>query len=149
MRKRSRGPAPISAKRLKRRVGGSSVSSLPQSSAAQAHANLSSAPAVTETVVELEAIALDSHGAGVTAEGVSVPGVLPGERALAQISGRRAKAREILTTSTERAEPFCPWYGRCGGCATQHMDGNLYRAWKRGLIVEALTHAGVDTKVGP
>ncbi len=62
-------------------------------------------------------------------------------------SGWRTKARlkliEILRASPERATPFCPWFGTCGGCAAQHMSEALYRDWKRGLVVEALG-AGED-----
>ena len=43
-----------------------------------------------------------------------------------------------MERSPERAAPFCPWFGTCGGCAAQHMSEALYRAWKRGLVVKAL-----------
>src|SRR5271165_2587927 len=94
-------------------------------------------------------VALDAHGRGVAGSGVTVPGAQPGERARVRFEGRRVELVEILEPSPERAEPFCPWFDRCGGCAAQHMSEALYRDWKRGLVVEALRRAGVEARVGP
>jgi 23S rRNA (uracil1939-C5)-methyltransferase len=98
---------------------------------------------------ELQIVALDARGDGVAASGVAVPGALPGERAQARLVGRRAELVEITAPSDQRAAPFCPWFGRCGGCATQHMSDSLYRNWKRGLVVEAMKRAGIMAEVGP
>jgi 23S rRNA (uracil1939-C5)-methyltransferase len=104
---------------------------------------------VVEAIDDLKIVALDAHGRGVAESGAIVPGALPGERVRAWIAGRRAELIGVLDPSVERAEPFCPWFGRCGGCAAQHMSEALYREWKRGLVVEALTRAGVEADVGP
>jgi len=104
---------------------------------------------MAEALAELDIVALDAHGAGVAADGAIVPGALPGERARARIEGRRATEVEIVTASEERVEPFCPWFGRCGGCAAQHMSERLYAGWKRGLVVGALKRASVPAEVGP
>jgi 23S rRNA (uracil1939-C5)-methyltransferase len=103
---------------------------------------------MTELVEELSIVALDAHGQGVAASGTIVPGALPGERALVRIAGKRAELIETLSAAPARAEPICPWYGRCGGCAAQHMSDRLYRQWKRGLVVEALTREAVAAEVG-
>jgi 23S rRNA (uracil1939-C5)-methyltransferase len=103
---------------------------------------------MAEPVEELSIVALDAHGRGVTAKGVSVPGALPGERALVRLAAKRAELVETLSASPGRAEPICPWYGRCGGCAAQHMSLLLYRQWKRGLVTEALKREGVAAEVG-
>ena len=103
---------------------------------------------MAEPVEELTIIGLDPHGQGVAANGAVVPGALPGERALVRIAGKRADLVERLSAAPERAEPICPWYGRCGGCAAQHMSDRLYRQWKRGLVVEALKREGVAAEVG-
>jgi 23S rRNA (uracil1939-C5)-methyltransferase len=42
-----------------------------------------------------------------------------------------------------RAAP-CRHFGRCGGCALQHVDDWLYAEWKRGRVVEALRQQGLD-----
>jgi 23S rRNA (uracil1939-C5)-methyltransferase len=103
---------------------------------------------VAEPVEELSIVALDAHGQGVAANGAIVPGALPGERALVRLAGKRAEVVEMLGAAAERAEPSCPWYGRCGGCAAQHMSDELYRQWKRRLVVEALKREGVAAEVG-
>jgi 23S rRNA (uracil1939-C5)-methyltransferase len=103
---------------------------------------------MAESVEELTIVALDGHGEGVAANGAIVPGALPGERTLVKLAGKRAKLIETLSAAHERAEPICPWYGRCGGCAAQHMSASLYRQWKRGLVVEALRREGVAAEVG-
>jgi len=97
----------------------------------------------------LSVVALDARGDGVADSGVSVPGVLPGESARVQLSGRRAEHVEVLDPSPRRAKPFCGWFGSCGGCAAQHMSEALYRKWKRGLVVDALRRARVEAEVGP
>jgi 23S rRNA (uracil1939-C5)-methyltransferase len=103
---------------------------------------------MAERTDELSILALDPHGAGVAADGTIVPGALPGERAAVRRAGAQAELIETLAPSPERAQPICPWYGRCGGCAAQHLSASLYRQWKRGLVIEALKREGVAAEVG-
>jgi 23S rRNA (uracil1939-C5)-methyltransferase len=103
---------------------------------------------VAETLEELTIAALDPRGDGVAANGTVVAGALPGERVRVRLSGERAESFETLGVSPERAEPICRWFGRCGGCAAQHLSARLYREWKRGLLVEALKREGVNAEVG-
>ncbi len=83
------------------------------------------------TIVEGKSIAED--GRGVTeVDGLTlyVAGLLPGERGHVEIEHRSqhkpvAWARLIERVgdpSPHRAEPACPAYGVCGGCAWQHLD---------------------------
>src|SRR5271165_3602211 len=97
----------------------------------------------------LEIVALDRRGDGVAYDKTVVPGALPGERVRERRQEGGAQRVEVLHASEERVAPFCPWYGRCGGCATQHMSEALYRDWKRSLVTQALARAGVEAKVGP
>jgi 23S rRNA (uracil1939-C5)-methyltransferase len=103
---------------------------------------------MAEPLEEVSIIALDGHGHGLTANGAIVPGALPGERTLVKIEGKRAELVETLNPAPERAAPICSWFGTCGGCVAQHMSAPLYRAWKRGLVVEALEREGVAAEVG-
>ncbi|MFC7399499.1 class I SAM-dependent RNA methyltransferase [Chelatococcus sp. GCM10030263] len=94
---------------------------------------------------------LGRRGDGVaeTDEGlVHVPYALPGEVVIAEIAGDRARLVAVEAPAPERREPFCPYFGRCGGCATQHMDAELYRRWKRDMLMTALTRAGIEAPVG-
>jgi 23S rRNA (uracil1939-C5)-methyltransferase len=102
-----------------------------------------------EKIVALTVVALDGRGEGVAEGGGAVPGALPGERVRVRTSNERAELVEILDASPDRATPFCPWFGTCGGCAAQHMSGALYRAWKRGLVVEALARTRIEAEVEP
>ena len=101
---------------------------------------------MNEMLDEAEIVRLDGRGEGVTDSGAVAPGALPGERVRFVADGR---AVEILGQSPQRSKPLCPWYGRCGGCAAQHMSEALYRDWKRGLVVEALARARVEIEVAP
>jgi len=102
---------------------------------------------MTEPIEDVSIVTLDAHGHGVAANGTIVPGALPGERTLVRLQGKAAELIETLNPSPERAEPVCPWFGRCGGCVAQHMSASLYRAWKRGLVVDALKREGVAAEV--
>jgi 23S rRNA (uracil1939-C5)-methyltransferase len=103
---------------------------------------------MAEPLEQVSVVALDAQGHGLTADGAIIPGALPGEPALIKLEGKHAELIETLDPSPERAEPICPWFGRCGGCVAQHMSASLYRRWKRGLVVEALEREGVAAKVG-
>ncbi|MEP7241359.1 MAG: RNA methyltransferase [Devosia sp.] len=46
-----------------------------------------------------------------------------------------------LLEPAERAEPFCPYFGRCGGCTLQHFAPPSYLALKQELVAEALRRA--------
>lgn len=80
---------------------------------------------------------------------VHVPYALPGEtvRARRDGSGARANLVDIETAAADRVAPFCPYFGICGGCATQHMAQTSYAAWKRGIVVQTLLRAGFDATV--
>jgi 23S rRNA (uracil1939-C5)-methyltransferase len=107
--------------------------------------------------VTLEISRLGARGDGIadTPDGpVFVPYALPDERVSAVVDDRgRARIPEIpggiLTPSPARRDPFCPYFFRCGGCATQHMDEALYRDWKRATLLHTLSSAGIDAPVAP
>jgi 23S rRNA (uracil1939-C5)-methyltransferase len=84
-------------------------------------------------------------------ESIFVAGALPGETVEVENIPGHPDRRQLLRVddpSLERITPICPHFGVCGGCATQHIDASVYRAWKRGLVVTALQQAGVDAPVG-
>ncbi|HEY1428028.1 MAG TPA: TRAM domain-containing protein, partial [Candidatus Tumulicola sp.] len=74
-------------------------------------------------------------------------GPLPGERARVQITSVKAKYAvgrllELTVPSAERAEPFCPVFGECGGCQIQHWAYAAQLAWKRRVVSDALERIG-------
>jgi 23S rRNA (uracil1939-C5)-methyltransferase len=98
---------------------------------------------------------LGHRGDGIadTPEGPAfVPYTLPGETVTVEpVSGHpdRRHLVHIEHASNERAVPVCKHFTYCGGCAMQHWSLAEYHLWKRELIVEALSAAGVVAPVAP
>jgi 23S rRNA (uracil1939-C5)-methyltransferase len=90
---------------------------------------------------------LGHKGDGVATGPIYVPYALPGETVAVEIAGERARLIAIEAASLDRIEPFCPYFGFCGGCAIQHLAEPAYRDWKRGLVIEALAQARIETQV--
>jgi 23S rRNA (uracil1939-C5)-methyltransferase len=103
-----------------------------------------------------EQLAIDHvghRGDGVAFTGghtVFVPYTLGGETveaaAVAGYPDRRLLLR-VENPSLERIAPFCRYFGACGGCAIQHWQPQSYAAWKRGIVVDTLAHAGIECPV--
>jgi 23S rRNA (uracil1939-C5)-methyltransferase len=78
---------------------------------------------------------------------VLVPRALPGER-LGVEELRVAKGvvhvrpLRVLAAAPERAEPPCPYFGRCGGCHYQHLAVELQPVAKREILRETLRRIG-------
>jgi 23S rRNA (uracil1939-C5)-methyltransferase len=104
---------------------------------------------MSEAARALTIVSLNPRGEGVAADGTVAPLALPGETALVETDGGRARVFALEVASPDRAEPICSYFGRCGGCAAQHMSQRLYAAWKRDGVVRALQRAGVAAEVGP
>lgn len=108
----------------------------------------------TETVT-IQTLGAEGDGLAFTADGpVYVPFALPGDRvAIARVKNR-GTIMSIASPSPDRREPACRHFGpdglngACGGCSLQHMADEAYRAWKRGLVVEALGARGLTPEVG-
>ena len=106
-------------------------------------------------------LGVDALGAG--GDGVAlhagvrhfVPLALAGETVVAvpraQTSeGVACSLSAVEAPSPERVAPFCPVFGRCGGCSLQHWADAPRAAWKRQRVVTALGHRGfVDPEVLP
>ncbi len=95
---------------------------------------------------------LGQRGEGIsrsTGAMVFVPYALAGETVLAFVDGEHGRLVEILSPSPDRIEPHCPHFSICGGCAVQALAQETYACWKRGLVSEALRHAGVEADVAP
>jgi 23S rRNA (uracil1939-C5)-methyltransferase len=83
-------------------------------------------------------------------ESLFVPYTLGGETVEVEaVSGHpdRKRLLRIAHASAERIEPFCKYFGACGGCAIQHWQPEAYRAWKRQIVIDTLAHAGIECEV--
>lgn len=94
---------------------------------------------------------IGQHGDGLAehdGKKIYVPFTLPGESVEAEIDGERGRLLEVLAAAPERIAPICPYFGTCGGCALQHLSPAAYGAFKRDLVVTALSQANVEAIVG-
>ncbi len=100
--------------------------------------------------VTLRIDGLAARGVGVgRADGfvLFVPGTAPGDRILAEVrvSKRRhgeAECLEVLEPGEARVQPRCPHFGRCGGCAWQHLSYAAQLREKEAMVRDSLERIG-------
>ncbi len=103
------------------------------------------------TIEEGQKIPMTIKRLGINGEGIGyfkrnvvfVPGALPGEEIMAQVTTVKrnfAQARiiTIQKASPHRQTPPCPIYEACGGCQLQHMTYDQQLIEKRDLVLQAL-----------
>ena len=61
----------------------------------------------------------------------------------------RASAVELLEAGPNRVEPVCPVFGRCGGCAWQHIAYPLQVEAKRQILSDAIERIGKFREMPP
>lgn len=104
-------------------------------------------PPLKAVEAELVVEEIGAHGDGVArldGEPVFVPYAAPGDRVRARVIGARAEVLEALADGPDRTPAPCGHYGRCGGCALQHVSEAFYLDWKRARIIAALGARGFD-----
>jgi 23S rRNA (uracil1939-C5)-methyltransferase len=74
---------------------------------------------------------------------VFVPDALPGETVEIRLRKRRRKLLEaelvrVIEPSPDRVRPGCEYFGRCGGCALQHLAHDAQVRFKQGVVAQAL-----------
>ncbi|MBN2452146.1 MAG: class I SAM-dependent RNA methyltransferase [Lentisphaeria bacterium] len=99
--------------------------------------------------LEIHDVALGGDAVGRAADerAVFVPFAVVGDRLrvrLTQVHRRfaRGEIEEILQPGAGRTVPRCPHFGRCGGCAYQHMDYSTEIEAKRHQFAETLSRLG-------
>jgi len=98
----------------------------------------------------VEIVRLGHAGDGVTGEGLFVPGTVPGDVARVAREGGRGRLIQVIAAGPSRTAAPCVHFGRCGGCALQHVSRDAYLAFKRDLVVTALKQRGFgDVRVEP
>ncbi|MEI6350137.1 MAG: class I SAM-dependent RNA methyltransferase [Verrucomicrobiota bacterium] len=98
-------------------------------------------------------IAFGGKGVGRT-EGmvVFVPFTIPGEEVTVELYRKKKRYAEadlvsVDKPSPDRVEPLCPYFGRCGGCAYQHIDYPAQLAIKSAQVEQTLRRVGKLEKV--
>ncbi|MEM9045927.1 MAG: class I SAM-dependent RNA methyltransferase [Pseudomonadota bacterium] len=87
---------------------------------------------------------LGARGDGVTEEGLYVPFTVPGDQAVVDPMGDRARLIKVVEPGPDRVEPLCPHYTECGGCVVQHLSDQAVADWKRGIVASALASRGIE-----
>lgn len=103
--------------------------------------------------VELDIDSLGARGDGLARLGgdtVYIPYALPGDRVVARIEARRgdglaAALIEVLSPGPGRVLPACPLFGRCGGCALQHLDADACASWKQDSLLAHLSRHNLES----
>ncbi len=96
--------------------------------------------------IDIVGLAVGGDGLGRSADGrvVFVPGALPGETVRITVTQEqksllRGELVEVLTSSADRQQPWCPHLADgCGGCGWQHVRPESQPRLKRETVVEAL-----------
>lgn len=97
---------------------------------------------------QIDAVTHDGRGiAAVDGKKVFVAGALAGEEVRFQRRKRRrnydeAELLEVVRSSPDRVDAKCAVYGRCGGCAMQHIDVDQQRIIKEQSLRDALERIG-------
>ena len=100
--------------------------------------------------IEVEKCVFGGDGlARVDGQVVFVPGVLPGEVLLAEITAcrknfLRGRALRRGTDSPYRREPGCPAAGRCPGCVYRHAEYGYETELKQQQLLDFLEGAGIS-----
>jgi len=82
---------------------------------------------------------------------IFVPYGIPGEEVTVEIvedKKRYARGRlvEIHTTSPQRTDSPCPYFGDCGGCHWQHVEYSAQLKYKQSIVTNVLSRIGKIAK---
>lgn len=107
-------------------------------------------PAALHEKREIDVADLGIHGEGIgRTDGfaIFVPGALPGEKVLAEItkikkSYATGKLLSILSPSPDRVVPHCPVYSRCGGCQISHLAYEAQLRMKEKRVRDVVARVG-------
>ncbi|WEX78225.1 class I SAM-dependent RNA methyltransferase [Sinorhizobium numidicum] len=109
----------------------------------------------TETV-KISRLGAQGDGVAQTETGhVYAAFTLPGETVTLAVDRTHGTLMSLKEASPQRVEPKCRHFGpegvngTCGGCTLQHASDELYHAFKRSLVIDALKSKGLTPEVGP
>jgi len=109
-----------------------------------------------DEIVSVDSLAAGGDGVGRLADGrvVFVRLAAPGDRVRirAHDSGNsflRVRDFELVESAPRRVQPACEVFGRCGGCAWQHVDYAVQLESKRQILCDALQRIGKLGEIPP
>jgi len=98
--------------------------------------------------LEIEDIAFGGAGVGrLNGKTIFVPLTIDGERVTARVVREKkqfaeAELEEVVDASPRRAQPACPYFGRCGGCSYQHISYEHQLELKHRQVEQILRRIG-------
>lgn len=103
-----------------------------------------------EVLLELEIESLGFEGISIARKDGQVyfvKGGLPGDVVIAQLRKKHktyieASIKNILKKSEDRIEPFCKYFGNCGGCSWQCLTYEKQLEWKKKQVIDAYERIG-------
>ncbi|MCP3688399.1 MAG: 23S rRNA (uracil(1939)-C(5))-methyltransferase RlmD [Gammaproteobacteria bacterium] len=100
--------------------------------------------------LRIDAMSHEGRGiANINGKTVFVFGALKGELVKAQIKKTsqkfdQATTIEVLEPATQRVQPRCEAFERCGGCSLQYLDNDDQLAFKQQTMIDMMQHAGLE-----
>lgn len=94
-------------------------------------------------LITIKRLGINGEGIGYyKRQAIFVENALPGEIVEVEIIEANNKyalgeITKVKKTSSDRVEPKCPYYGKCGGCQLQHLSYKAQLNEKRNLVIEA------------
>lgn len=87
--------------------------------------------------------------ARINGKNVFIPYSIPGEQIEVEITKSfrdydLAKIVKVIEPSPHRVMPFCPLYGKCGGCNMQHISIEHQRFLRAEMLKDCFTREGID-----
>ena len=85
---------------------------------------------------------------------VFIPFALPDEELDVTVTANRrdyseAVIKKVITASSHRIEPPCPYFGRCGGCNLQMADDTYQQSLRQAMVAELFTRAHIVPEQPP
>jgi len=80
---------------------------------------------------------------------VFIPFAIPGEKLEVEIAKEMrdysiASIVKIIEPSPHRVEPFCPYYGTCGGCNMQHISPEYQTQLRIQILKDSFAREGIE-----
>ncbi|MDR1067483.1 MAG: 23S rRNA (uracil(1939)-C(5))-methyltransferase RlmD [Clostridiales bacterium] len=108
------------------------------------------APPVKDALLTLTIEGMGSNVEGIgrmNSFAVFVPGAILGETVRVRVADvkknyARGELISVLEPSKDRVEPECPFFGKCGGCDSQHMSYDSQLEFKRSKVQNGLARVG-------
>ncbi len=104
----------------------------------------------TEELIELEVEGLGFEGVSIARKNGQVYFVrsgIPGDVVMAQVRKKHkgyieTSIKKIIKKSDDRTEPYCQYFGACGGCTWQCLTYEKQLEWKKTHVIDAYQRIG-------